>query len=516
MIVHLSSDLLTQIRSFLALNSFEDEILQGNVKMKQYVRQEMLRSGRNLLSVSNSVDWKSIRRSTMIWSLNRHISSKFLKDENFRNYIKTRMEHPRQQLKLCFDKFIDPPMEETFSQLGVPSIHSLSVNHSGEIDALSGFRKIYYLKLSHCGFPSAAGLEDVTCLSLSSVPESFYLTFPLDSLQHLSLDEKFLNSFLNSMQHLKQLTTLCLIADRWAKNSDLPLLPLPQLEKLDVSNFTSIDITGLHLLTELSVGKNKPVLAHNPKLCKHIRGKEEIFPQLFSFVGPFISMDDLALLKNVKSLKAWYPTEEIIPLTNNIPDLSISIVTPRSSVTDFVVGEKMKKLMLIDFGTVDLSTMANLQELSLIQCLNVKDIRCLQRIPYLMISQCVNIVDYSPLGRSQRYLELHGCDQLKDEDLLNFGNVPYLEISKCNKINKIELSSGNLYFYGIHSSLTEVVLNGFQFVKVEVKLCRNLTRIAIHGKVHSLNISDCLALNPPDVENCDFFQDLGKTGNYFG
>jgi Leucine-rich repeat (LRR) protein len=145
-------------------------------------------------------------------------------------------------------------------------------------------------------------------------------------------------------------------------------------------------------------------------------------------------------------------------------------------------------LSLSDNDISDLSAFTKLEKITLIDCLEVKNISCLRQVSYLNFSGSFHIEDFSCLSSEyQKFVNLSRC-KIQDNDALTLGNIPSLIIASCHKIQKITLSQGSRYFVGDSSSLVEVVLRGSEFLHVSLALCDYLQNVMIEGKVYFLNM----------------------------
>jgi hypothetical protein len=107
------------------------------------------------------------------------------------------------------------------------------------------------------------------------------------------------------------------------------------------------------------------------------------------------------------------------------------------------------------------------------------------------IATCSEIEDFSCLG-SQHYLELEELNQLKTENISRFGNIPFLKVSKCGNIVKVDQLNRNKFLYFVECSrLQTVELQGDQYLNVSFESCPELRQLTITGKVAKQTIRDC-------------------------
>jgi hypothetical protein len=145
---------------------------------------EMLReakwSWQNFLSVGNSVAWKIIRKTVMIWSLNSYESKKYLEDESFFSYINSRTANLHQQLR---SRTANLHQQLRLCLRGPSSLYTLVVErlsflHVGEInifnytgDIFPSSRSLHTLQLRGCDKLTTLGdYENLEVLEMNSCP----------------------------------------------------------------------------------------------------------------------------------------------------------------------------------------------------------------------------------------------------------------------------------------------------------------------------------------------------------
>ena len=121
-------------------------------------------------------------------------------------------------------------------------------------------------------------------------------------------------------------------------------------------------------------------------------------------------------------------------------------------------------------------------------CPWVKDITPLANVPYLRLSECRNIQDFSCLGQ-QRFLALENLRQLKDSDLYYLSNVYWLIIHWCDQISDISMLTNNciLDIYGL-PLLKNPTLFGMDYHCVDFQ-CSDLEEVIVKGQIHHLKIN---------------------------
>jgi hypothetical protein len=183
------------------------------------------------------------------------------------------------------------------------------------------------------------------------------------------------------------------------------------------------------------------------------------------------------------------------------------ITSESIAVKSFTIGDKVKSLdlcMRVDelkgsfspertflkvclTGTrfIDLFLFRHVQsiELSYCHCTNITPIA---KIPYIKIASCPMLSDFSCLG-SQRYLWVKSCYQLTERDVEgNFGGISWLKISHAPQINRL-LKLRNKFLEVSHcDALTEVVLEGQNYIRVKLDVCFKLQTVRITGNVYHL------------------------------
>jgi hypothetical protein len=98
---------------------------------ERLTQEEQLRNWRNVLSMSNHESWKTIRKSTMLWSLNYYESMKYLEDDVFRVYLHERMVDPGFQLSCRMNTpypLLGGNLLVTFDRLFMEVLHSLHIS----------------------------------------------------------------------------------------------------------------------------------------------------------------------------------------------------------------------------------------------------------------------------------------------------------------------------------------------------------------------------------------------------
>jgi hypothetical protein len=534
-------EIIFLIRNFL-LPIFEYEVFGRGESdsMKKFLLQESFWSWRNFLSVRNDTHWKSIRKTTRIWTLNRFESGKYLKDALFRNYIHENMSNseqlycrlwngarPIKSYPLFHEKLneiLDIGMLGSlylreYSGTALPSCVSLRVLYIQycRLNKLGSYPKLQVLNLLFCeDIESIGEMSQLSSLSFTYTDAQILPSFPLEQLEELSLDSSH-EFVLDNLSRFRRLQSLNLRPHRRAISTPVHFF-IPSLTSLVLRFFHVVDITGLNRLTTLEVPTADTVI-----------GKELIYPQLVSLSGgneTFIKEATDILSSGNNKLKRFsslfFEADKLapwFPSLSNVPDVSLTYSQlkeiPRTKLS-FHVGEKMKSLVIgfqhsqitglsparrtfrslsVSMYTgSDLSNYGNIQQLTLLLCREVRDIQSIRNVPYLKICNCDRIRDFSYLG-SQRYLEIMYSHSLSEETISEkFGNILSLRISACYGIRKIVQNSlaqtRRLEVLHCHG-LEEVSLAGSDYNVVNIKeeyQGNGLQHISITGKVYMLHI----------------------------
>src|SRR5689334_12625600 len=93
--------LLFEIQSFLSTSAFDAGIDSAFTCFDE----DSEWSWRNFLAANNEDYWKSIRKETMIWSLNEVATIKFTQNKIFREHILKLVASPNHQIQLHFDNY---------------------------------------------------------------------------------------------------------------------------------------------------------------------------------------------------------------------------------------------------------------------------------------------------------------------------------------------------------------------------------------------------------------------------
>jgi hypothetical protein len=526
-------DVCLLIRSFLLFEYlFEEE----SDLLETFLRQESHRAWINFLSVSNHEVWRGVRKSTMIWSLNSFESKKYFEDKSFKDSINGKLVQPSRQLSFQFKNLLhlNPELTKVFTdQMFLNGIHSLSLKecHVTEIpssatlhtmsiydcrhlQSLGNFPKLRSLRTWSCQELKTIGsTESLTRLHLDNPQPSFFSLFSLEKLHQFALFlqvELFLGNShrFHNLRELELLNAVFYLPPTMA----FPMLPCPSLEKLTLSSFLSINISGLHSLRYLNLKDAK---------LDEIIGKEEIFPQLksFSFDGfmnediSYFSTFNNTTLKNLRSLSlSTFATDsgkEIFRIDKKIQSLDLYVACiDRLEIGDALNNSRyFERISLSDLQINDVRMASQAQIVCLADCSNVTDISPLQNVPHLQLDRLTAMEDFSCLGQ-QKFLKISGCPGLNDNTLNNnFSSIYYLAIMACEKITRIDNLTGNRYLR-VHycDYLRKVELKGIHYIVVELRGCQKVSKFTVSGKVYSLEISNLKQNKVIGLENCSFIK----------
>jgi hypothetical protein len=517
----LPNDVLIVIRSYLiAFGNSEQYVYLVN----QFVRQESERSWRNFLCASNCQYWKSIRKETMIWSLNGMAFKKYLKNMEFRRYINERMSVPAQQL-LCHtfearkgfasnNRMIDAIATSALCRIHIHDFRAREIPSSERLQFLSLHRCSFLKRLGE--YPQLIALQLTGCpmlkrirnmerleeLYLCSVNEHAMFQFPYEQLSKLHIVNNLQKSFADSISHrLKSVKRL----DLSYGGTFTPDM-CPKVVKLRLCDWSSINLIGLHQLKHLSI-YSTPV--------NQIYGKEEIYPQLKTF--EYFSRENWDSFNyhperfpNVEvftlQLAKGHSGDESITLSEKVRSFEINLPVSNISSSRGSSSKPFHHLQLSQCSTIDVFKFTNVQILSLGRSPGVEDVSIFQNIPYLTIFSLSSVKDFSSLGK-QKYLSIAYCDGLSDEALSGFGNVIRLSIDSCRGISEVK-GLEKTQFLQVHGcyELTTVVLAGKDYVQVSIEKS-GLETLEIPGRVYSLEVRGCREFYKQrgGLRNCEYW-----------
>jgi hypothetical protein len=527
---------------------------------EKFVVQESKWSWNNFLSMSKNTNWQTIRRQTMVWSLNQFETQRYMTDIDQRSYINRRIADPSRQLG-CFaiasshfvDKLFDTNpisfltlrmLSTDVSLSSIQSLRCLTLSYCPELTSLQGFPNLVALSIAPCDKLSFVDLPLLSVLRIENrTPEMYLSVFPLEQLKELSFLLCFYESFIDRfLPRFISLTSLELSKLRNLPVLHLPRLPIPTLQSLSVHQFHTVDLTGLSCLQTLKLDSVKDLIHHGDsggdvfsQLKITVVREEDRSVQKSPCVGEISLVDSLPLLKKIRFLSGKNNNTNnknnnskiINPCrTSTVVDASFSSwnnfssasLVVDSNIQNLEVRANIKNIMgvtpercfqrvfLLSKNLVDISMFQKVQSLALSYCSKVTDISSLSDVPYLSIRGCPNIINFSCLG-SQRYLEIEENDHLKNEDIAKFGNILALTLERCNgfTVGK-NLWKNRFITFRYCLNMCELHLEGDGYLKVCIEKCPKLYLLKVLGRVYSCEVNDCLQLGFKDhSENCQYF-----------
>jgi hypothetical protein len=521
----LPNDVLIFIRSYLIAFGIVEQYVD---EINQFVRQESERSWRNFLYASNSEYWKSIRKETMIWSLNGMAFKNYLTNTEFSRYISERISIPAQQL-LCrtfqarkgfaMNNLMVDAVETSslccihirdFRAREFPSserLQMLILNQCFSLKRLGEYPQLTVLQLTDCPrLKRIRKMERLVELHLCRVSEVAVPQFPFEQLSKLHFvayegRELALDLISHRMKSVKDLLLSC--------SGTFTAELCPEVVELRLFNLCSIDLSGLIQLKHLTIQHT---------LNDRIHGKEEIYPQLKSFKysssDRWDSFDYLPeRFTNVEEFDLQLPEDDhrddgSITLGDKIRTFRISLPVSNIIIDSHRSPLKLfHQVRLCHCTTRDFPLFVTVQILSLHSCPSVEDVSIFQNIPCLTLSDLPSAKNFSSLGK-QKYLSIALCDGLSDEDLSRLGDVFRLSIFGCRSISEVKGLEKNkfLLIHNCYRVLT-VVLAGKDYVQVSIRECSRLERLVITGSVYSLEVCGCREFykNRDDLRNCEYW-----------
>jgi hypothetical protein len=498
--------------------------------MNRFLQQDRLHSWINFLSISNHEQWRALRKSTMVWSLNNYESRRFANDEAFREYIGDRMIHPKHQLMLqfCFSS-------TSFSALRIDSLYSCEINtlniQNCDILEIPSSGALQTLHLSNCDFLERLGnyprlntLRIHTCPKLANVGEA-------PNLSHLHLHNKEAPYFpLLSLENLQQLT-LCVATHLFVESSHrfpnlrelelrndyksseatvmvLPQIPCPLLQTLIVAAFRSVNLSDLHSLEHLTLNRVK---------FDEIIGRGDVLSRLKSFSYDGFMAEGLSLsalgiaLKRVMelgfSMIPYFTTAGSFQVSDKIKSLELNVAADRLDIPTLRYFERVS---LRNTHITDISMLSKTFIVCLSECSGITDISALRDVSYLELNCLPAVSDFSPLGK-QKFLRISYCPGLRDEAVnRHFSAVDCLHINYCENITRVvNLNDNRFIFVSGCDYLTVIELHGNQYVEADFHRCWNVTSATILGRVYSLKLHDIPRLTVEGLhENCMYYNNL--------
>jgi hypothetical protein len=515
---------------------------------EKFLIQESKWSWNNFLSMSKQSNWQQIRRHTMIWSLNRLETRKFLTELSFRNYIHDKVEQPGQQIELQLQKLFvadhfPTHVFETNSLLflslsgfasvtakTLPAISnlrglSLEGNNLSHLNSFPCLRILHLLNFHsinlqpHLDLPSLSTLRvDCNC----GISGKTLSLFPLEQLQELSFCT-YNTTFLRFLSRCRSLLSLEIIHCGDPSGFRLPKLPLPTLRSLEVHYCDHLDLTGLKELTTLKLDFVKNITVDA------INGLPSVFTVLhvksFDFLLNSLPAGDIPvseLFPVLNTIRSCYTNNSSSSCSNrhlkvlveagfnslngfssfqfsseleSLNDVRFVSAFGMINVSGRIVEKRCERISLSSSILIDTARYRNVQSLVLTRCTSFVNLSPLTKIPYVTIRECPAITDFSSFG-TQRYLEIENCSNLRNEDVHRFGNIGCLKIKRCDGFNQVTNLMNNRYIeFQSCPRLVELTLPGKDYVKVSVISCSELQVFEVLGNVYSLELTGSRQIN---------------------
>jgi hypothetical protein len=541
------------IRDFLVIVDLSAFIIPEKESLEKFTEEESRRSWRNILALSNSKEWRAIRRETILWSLNRFASERFRCYKLFQKRILNCVHDPVRQLDFNFDSASDENAATLLagnkcyilkrvggSDIKLPSsnrIRVLSLSSFPELRELGDYDNLVQLHLADCPAISQSGeMPRLSLLSLSN--SAFPMNFPTENLKVLALQGgniEFLFHYVSNLPQLEELSLHTAIT-----LSHVVKCPFPTLKKvkfqLSADSIGILDISGLFNLRHLEIQLPTPPVI--------IRGKKKVYPILQTLSTPCdIFLDkNFSLLKNVNSLTVENFPDDKFNINQYFTIPNIKLTSSNGSVLDrknrnIHLGEKVHSLTLSmgvgkiqgsnplshsllhvhlikNFYITDLTPFKNVETLQLEHCLQITNIFPLKDIPHLNLVNLPKVKTFSCLGKKRRYLRIVGCSGLSDADIVGFGQVQSLEVDNCSKVTRISGNSKNIQLTVKNcNNLREISLSGLLQTKVSVVNCPLLKIFRWERKIFYLQIELCPTLDQSTLRgSCDYLN--GKESSF--
>jgi hypothetical protein len=530
------------------ISDFNHDKWTPSSDLEEYLRKECGWSWRNFLVASGSVFWKNIRRTAMIWDLNRDFSRKYLVNNEFKNYLQSLMYRPDQQLQLRLHQIESKeitrkdvlfPLYPSSEISGIGFLHTLVLSQCPELVSLGDFESLKILKISDCHQIRSVGrMPNLAELSLEVESTHLLSLCPLESLVKLKIkflyppdasDRNFAHFLEQDVKRLTHLEVLRLLP-REGYAIPVDLFTIPTLKELDIYVYgNSLDLRGFPQLKSLSVCVSQ-------FQTFSIQGKEQIYPSLecLHYIGP----EDNLLEENISefhNLKSFHYSisdrlrERVVQHVCNLPRLrdiafttnfemetsfslfscptklnSVELSMPTSFIhfLDSVPGFETKdnhlcRLSLNCFVN-DISSFGshfqNISQVNLVNCCKVVNIDCLKNVSYLSLIGCGKITSFACFRESNHlhYLEIIHNNHLTDEDIAGLRNLYFLKVFICSRITKIEgLKKARFVSLRRLSKVQEMIFTGVDYVQISLSECSQLTRVEVTGMVDRMFVCDC-------------------------
>jgi hypothetical protein len=520
-----------------SLNIFQTKM---NGSIEDFEQYESRKSWRLFLYTCNDEIWRRMRKSTILLTLNRPVTTQYLTDSKFRTKLLSKVDESASQLSLAFQNSVLKGFPEK-DHLLLNNLRELNLSCCQQLISLPVLKNIYSLNASRCSnLRFIQDLENVKNLNLSYCPKlekvgSPASLQPVQSINLLQCSFSFQMTVFSSFSSLSLLEELTLNTSKLSTNNEqfpfnfnlccnlrsLSLLPssqnvsqpsvtigplsLPKLETLECWYVILEDISGLTALKNLGV-----------YFTEIIKGRREIFSQLRQLSGnrAIFLQDDLTQYPHLQSFHYDCSSVQSLPPLEQYHNISELILRcpvaggESELIPSLVLGNKMRSLTLgnilqdkLEFSSPylprvnligskiqDVSLFRQLTHLSLEDCLEIIDVSSLKDVLYLNLRNCRNIRIFNLLGK-QKYLNVSGCRLLENKHLVPWSRIVYLDVSSCFLVNDLTCLKDIVFLAANDcTGLKNVKLTGNNYLKVSLQNCRNLTELVVYGKIFCLSM----------------------------
>jgi hypothetical protein len=220
-----------------------------------------------------------------------------------------------------------------------------------------------------------------------------------------------------------------------------------------------------------------------PNIKKFTFGSSGYFPKDF-LIKSFPNAADIRLhaIQNVEKELILGDKIRIFHLSNSTIE----------NIKGFRDGQRYLEIKIrscLNLNPLIINQLKNVTRVNLEYCSWLYDITPLADVPYLRLSLCDNIKDYSCLGK-QRYLALENQNSLKNSDLHYFSNVYSLTIKWCKLISDISMLKNNVILVLHLSASRNPTLFGVNnhHVEFESPDSFKIEQVIVEGKIHHLKV----------------------------
>ena len=513
----LPKEILLCIRSFLVAYTYEKTSSMYNT----YEIEDGKRSWNALISVRNDIEWKSVRKETLVLMLNVRNSLKYVEDESFRSLIHEKIADPYHQLALIFDELPETKnkwmnrlyllqiTDKKFTSIdSLSTIQHVRFSFCSELKSISFLEGITKLSINYCSSLHSVKGPNLEALDLDTTRLT-NLKIPLENLKYLQCPVKILGLF--DLKTLVSLKSLIIHGEPFWKNPTLQIpntmpleifqthfLHLPEIDFSSFSNLKKVLFTnsGTRPFTHINEFFQK-----NLHLCSS---------KLKSFSASNLSLPKDVLLTHLPTIQEFkiyqgnFQDCELY-VSDNIHELDLE----QANLRHIYNLSPEKRYLHVNLSSCHslqpsiLQIFSSTYYLNLTNCRWVVDISPLANIPHLYFNHCISIQDFSCLGK-QLSLSLSDCRNIKHSDLERLSSVRYLNIDWCPGISDISMLRDNLVISACFlPDLTKVVLLGENYRRV--RLFGRIRSIDIQGKVlRMFTIQETKIIHTENVTEIDY------------